>query len=417
MLIQNQTIDFRLPELHSKQREIVESTAKHKRVNAGRRGGKSRLCCSIASLAALEEGIPIWWCAPTFRNTKAAWNDLTAVARQLGKLVKIYKDDFLIEYPRTSASRMSAGYVQVVSTAEPDNMRSIGLGGLIYDEAAYGSQRAYLEVLQPALLDFDGWDILISTPNGFNWYYREWKKGQDKEDGYASFHWTTYDNPFLPGGAAAIDALRGRMTEKAFRQEILAEFVADALSVFRNVEACTHRDELDGPIPGHSYVMGLDWGRKHDFTAISIWDVEDRREVYLDRFNQVGFGIQRGRVKALAEQWNVTDILAEENGIGMANVEQLQLEGLPVIPLKMSWQTKKQLVEELALGFERSEVGVLDHKVANEELMAYQELVNPQTNVVRYSAPDGGHDDTVIARMLAYHVLGDSVGEPAILDW
>lgn len=424
MQIANQTIDFRLPELHPKQLDIALSPAKHKRVCAGRRGGKSKLCCSIASLRALAEREPIWWCAPTFRNTKAAWQELTTLARQLGKLVKIYKDDFLIEYPRTKGPNDSAGFVQVVSTAEPDNMRSIGLGGLIYDEAAYGAERAYTEVLQPALLDYaDSWDMLITTPNGFNWFYREFKKGQDGVEDYAAFHWTTYDNPFLPGGKKAVDALKHKMTEKAFRQEILAEFVADALSVFRNVAACVHQDALTGPIPGHTYVMGLDWGRKHDYTAVSIWDVEDRREVVLDRFNQVGFGIQRGRVKALAEHWNVSQILAEENGIGMANVEQLQADGLPVTPYKMSWQSKKQLVEALALALEREEVGIVGEQVSEhaktaiEEMLAYQELVNPQTGVIRYSAPEGGHDDTVIARMLGYHLIGDAIGEPFILDW
>lgn len=394
MQIQNQTIEWQLADLYPKQQEIAQSPAQHKRVCAGRRAGKSKFCCSHASFKALTDQQPIWWVAPTFRNTKAAWRELQQLAEPLvrKRLARVFKDDFLIEYPLNSKSSLSAGYVQVVSAAEPHNMRSIGLGGYIFDEAAYGQEIVASEILGPALLDYGGWSIHVSTPNGYNWFHDEYQRGLRGEEGYASFHFTSYDNPHIagtPDKRAAIDALRGRMTEKAFRQEILAEFLADALSVFRNVDACIHHDTLPGPLDGHTYVMGVDWGRKHDYTAISIWDVQDRREVVLDRFSQVGFGIQGGRIQALAELWNVTDIQAEENGIGMANVESLQDMGLPVRAFKMSWQSKKALVEKLALGIEKADVGLVADEVAKGELHAYQESVNLATGVIRYNAPEG----------------------------
>lgn len=402
------TLELNLTVLHPKQQEIAHHPAKHKVVCAGRRAGKSKLCCSHAIFRAIAYREPVWWVAPTFRNTKAAWRELVTLVEPIRRTVNVYKDDFLIEI------KGGGGFVQVVSAAEPDNMRSVGLGGYIFDEAAYGEARVHTEVLLPALLDFDGWSMLISTPNGFNWFHQEFQRGIAGEQDHASFHFTTYDNPHLK--KSAIDALRANMTEKAWRQEIMAEFVADALSVFRNIAGCVYHEPEAEPLAGHDYVIGVDWGRKHDHTALSVWNVTERREVALDRFSQVGFGIQSGRIRALVDHWQPTLVIAEENGIGMANVERLQDMGIPMEAFKMSMQSKKLVVEEFALALERGEAGITDHAVGNGELQAYQENVTVKGNI-QYSAPDGGHDDTVVARMLAWHTMAEAIGDPFILDW
>lgn len=407
MLIQNETLEFKLAELHPAQQQIAVCSAPRIRAACGRQFGKSKMCCSIGSGRALAYQTPIWWCAPTYRNTKDAWRELWALAQQIKRYVKIYIDDFLIEYP-------GGGYVQVVSAASPENLRGAGLGGLILDEAAFAPREVYDEVLTPMLLVRDGWDIHISTPNGFNWFHEEYQRGNAGNPQYAAFHFTTYDNPYIK--REVIDRLKTTMTEKAFRQEILAEFVADALSVFRNVDGCIYHDPEAHPLPGHEYVMGVDWGRKHDYTALSVWNATEGREVQMDYFSQVGFALQAGRVEALAQAWGVTSILAEENGIGMANVERLQDMGLPVTPFKMQTASKKLLVEAMALATERGEIGLVDDAYANGQMKAFAEELTPSGNI-RYAAPAGGHDDCVIARCLAYSMLNTGVIEPVFFDW
>lgn len=417
MQIQNRTIDFVLrPELPW-QRTVQQSTALVKPIRVGRRGGKSLFCGQEVSRAALEMQQPYGWFVPTFRNARLAWSEMTDLARQLGKLAKIYKDEFLIEFPKTQSNTMSAGFVQVISVADPDNTRGGKFAGAVCDEAAYMVERAYTEVIQPSLLDYSGWTLMPTTPCGYNWFHKQYMMGERREHGYESFHYTTYDNPFIP--KASIDRLEQTMTADAFAQEILAEFRSDALSVFRNVKDCIiHEDEKpSAPLPGHTHVMGVDWGRKHDYTAVSIFDETERREVVIEHFGQVGFGIQAARIQALFDLWQPHTIVAEENAIGLANVERLQDMGLPVIGFKMTQSSKKMLVEKMALATERAEIGLLDDDWANGELQAYQEAVNPQTGTIRYNAPEGGHDDTVIARMLAWHIISEELGEPALLDW
>lgn len=392
--------ELRLPLLHENQKLIAECDARVRVVCCGRRFGKSTLaaCECIARAMALQHRC--WWVAPTYNNTMAAWEALQELSRGLPG-VQVFKDAMLITYPQ-------GGRVKVVSGMNPDNLRGDGLDFVVFDEAAYGQEMLWVKVLQPALMDRNGRALLISSPNGMNWFYREYQRGLEGRNGYRSFHFTTYDNPLI--ARENIDAQKETMSAKDFQQEIMASFVEDATSVFRGIDSAVRGRVEDGPLPASTYVMGMDWGRKHDYTAISVWNAEGQYEVQLDRFNEVGFDVQIGRVMALASKWKVTAIYSEENAPGLPNIERMQQYGLPVRAVYMTAPKKKQLVENLALALEKSEIGLLPDEVANNELRAYAEEVNARTGFIRYNAPSGMHDDTVVARMLAYDaVRGGSV--------
>jgi hypothetical protein len=70
-------------------------------------------------------------------------------------------------------------------------------------------------------------------------------------------------------------------------------------------------------------------------------------------------------------------------------------------------ESKGGLVDGLALALERKEITLLDHPVLVGELQAYQSETLP-SGLTRYSAPSGGHDDTVIALLLACAPSADS---------
>ena len=70
--------------------------------------------------------------------------------------------------------------------------------------------------------------------------------------------------------------------------------------------------------------------------------------------------------------------------------------------------TKTVIIETLALAFERGDVRILADPVLIGELQAY-EMERLPSGLMRYSAPEGMHDDTVMALALAWAV----VAEPA----
>jgi len=70
---------------------------------------------------------------------------------------------------------------------------------------------------------------------------------------------------------------------------------------------------------------------------------------------------------------------------------------------------KSQLIENLALVFEREEWEFLPDPIWQGELEAYERKVSPNTGRSTYSAPEGMHDDTVIARALMMRMATEPV--------
>ncbi|MBZ5621716.1 MAG: hypothetical protein LAQ69_23760, partial [Acidobacteriia bacterium] len=106
------------------------------------------------------------------------------------------------------------------------------------------------------------------------------------------------------------------LTESAFNQEYLALFVNWEGSVFRRVGEAATAGAMGKPEAGHDYVIGCDGGRSNDYTVFIVLDVTARAVVTMDRSNRVDYVIQCDRLKALSDQWQPRQIIAEQNSIG-----------------------------------------------------------------------------------------------------
>lgn len=374
---------------HPGQREVHEHPARLKVIAAGRRWGKTRLGVNEC-LATAAAGGRAWWVSPSYKMGEVGWRPLRRMASKIPG-AEIRRVDRQIFLP-------GGGEVAVRSADNPDSLRGEGLDFLVIDECAFVTEEAWTEALRPALSDRLGRAMFISTPKGRNWYWRIWRRGQEESGSeWMSWRFPTSANPYID--PAEIEAARQMLPEATFRQEYLAEFLEDAGLVFRNIRAC-----IAAPIPSaethRRYVMGVDWAQSHDFTALVVMDAAARQVVEIDRFNQIGWDVQRGRLAALATKWNVSTILAEQNSIGGPNIEQLQSEGLPVRAFTTTNQSKQDIIVALQLAFERGEIRIPDHAPLITELEAFEAERLPSGRW-RYSAPAGMHDDTVIALALA----------------
>lgn len=297
----------------------------------------------------------------------------------------------------------TGGSIAIRSTHDPDNLRGAGLDFAVLDEAAFMQPSVWPQVVRPMLMDSDGGAMFLSTPYGRNHFWELYKLGLDPEEPqWASFHFSSYENPLIP--RAELGAIRRVTPERVWREEYMAEFVEDSGRVFRRIhEAATApRDAL--PVGGRRYVAGVDWGRENDYTVIAVLDAETRQMVALDRFREIGWEQQRGRLRTLCERWGVAVIWAEANSIGAPNIEALQAEGLPVRPFTTTARSKSALIEGLALALERGDLALLPDDVLLGELASYSLQRLPEGGY-RYSAPPGAHDDCVIALALAWHGL------------
>jgi len=390
------TLNVTLPTLHAGQREVADHPARFKVLAAGRRWGKTRLGTLMCLDVALNGG-RAWWVAPSYPMATVGWRGIKHLAKQIPGITA-REVDRLIELP-------SGGSIQVRSADNPDSLRGEGLDFLIIDEAAFVREEAWTEALRPALSDRQGRAMIISTPKGRNWFWRAYQRGVSGDPEWHSWKLPTASNPFID--PAEIEAARRMLPETIFQQEYLAEFIEDAGLVFRKVRQATWVPPTK-PEPGRRYRMGVDWAQANDWTVLTVID-DLRRVVAVDRFNQIAWDVQRGRLRALADYWHVEGIWAEANSIGGPNIEALQAEGLPVRGFTTTNESKQQLMVALQLAFERGDIRIPDDPVLIAELEAFEATRLPSGRW-RYEAPAGMHDDMVISLALAYeaaqHVIG-----------
>jgi phage terminase large subunit-like protein len=377
---------------HPNQRKILDSRARFRVVACGRRFGKTEVG-KRAIVTRAQDGSRCWWLSPTYSMASQVWRDLKAACRDVRNL-KISETERRLDFPK-------GGMIAIRSTHNPDYLRGAGLDFAVLDEAAFMEPVVWPEIVRPMLLEKRGKALFLSSPNGLNWFWELYQLGLNKSQRtWRSFNFKSADNPLI--SPEELEALRLSTSERIFREEYLAEFIGDSGQVFRGIrEAATA--PLDAqPILGRRYAAGLDWGRETDYTVIVIMDADTRQMVAMDRFNQIGWSLQRGRLQAMIERWQPTSVWAEENSIGSVNIEALQQEGLPVRPFKTTAQSKTPLIEGLALAIERGEVALLPDETLLGELASYR-MERLPAGGYRYSAPSGMHDDTVIATALAWH--------------
>ena len=320
------TIDVKLPMLHSGQRVVADSPSRFAVLACGRRWGKTRLGSALCMYTALRGG-RAWWTAPTYPVATVGWRLILALARQIPG-VNILRAERLITLP-------TGGEIRVRSADNPDSLRGEGLDFVVLDEVAFMKEDAWTHALRPALSDRRGGAMFISTPKGRNWFWRLWARGEDPDQpDWSAYHFPTSDNPFIPAGE--IEAARHGLPERIFRQEYLAEFIDDAGGVFRGVAAAATAQPQDKAIPGHKYIMGVDWAKHNDFTVITVIDLGStspgeaagaRSLVHMDRFNQIDYVVQVERLNVLAGKFKPVAIWVESNSIGEPLIERLSRDG------------------------------------------------------------------------------------------
>jgi phage FluMu gp28-like protein len=293
----------------------------------------------------------------------------------------------------------TGGTVQIKSADNPDSLRGEGLDFVVLDECAFLKEEAWTEVLRPALADKQGGALFISTPKGRNWFYAIHQRA-NYDDTWKSFHFTSYDNPFVAN--SELDAAKEQLPELVYRQEILAEFLTDGLSVFRGIVEAATAPRQNGPTPNSTYVAGVDWALSTDFTVLTIVDATARAVAYVDRFNGIDYSLQRQRIAVVCERFGVTSVLAEENAMGKPNNDELRRMGLPVRDFTTTNASKAELIERLAADFEKGNIKILNDPLLIAELQSFgaERMAGGMT---RYSAPSGMHDDMVMSLALSWY--------------
>jgi phage terminase large subunit-like protein len=378
---------------HAAQRQIHESRTRFRIATCGRKFGKTMMGVNELVKYALEHPATFTaWIAPTYGQTEIAFNWMCDEFRD-AMAAPPNKTKLLVTWPHTSRT-------QFFSVDKHNNIRGHGFHFIVGDEFADWSREAWEASVRPTLTATEGGALLIGTPRGRNLFWELWMKGQDRDryPDYESWQLPSSANPY--NTAREIAGAKESLPADVFRQEYEAAFLEDSAGVFRNIAACEHGDFEPWQHP-RVYVIGWDPAKHADASVIAVLDAERKHVVHWERILQRDYTVQIARIAALSKQYGNALVLMDSTGVGDPLLEQLGVHGVPAEGYTFTNTTKQQLVEHLAVVIERGEVSwpkavpVLRH-----ELEAFQYELTRAGNV-RYSAPEGQHDDCVMSLGLA----------------
>lgn len=387
-----------MPALHEKQQEIKDDPARFKVADCGRRFGKNILEHDLV-VDGLIKGWPVGFGSPSYKNMTEDWRALQYLLAPITR--RTSEQERRIEC-------VTGGVLELWSLENPGPIRGRKYKRFIVNEAATVPYLVvtWNEIIRATLIDLYGDAFIGGTPKGMNGFYTLYDWGLGNKKDWKSWKYSSYANPHID--PAELDAMRETLTEEQFQQEIMAEFIQSAGAVFRNLTAAlTAPATMPEEHKGHTIVGGIDWAQSNDFTALSLGCVDCQREVFLDRFNQIEYEFQAGRVEAVTHQWQVKRWRVERNSIGGPMFEALIRRGVPAVPFETTLVSKRPLIEGLALALEKLDVLLLTDEAGRAELQAYESKETAAGNRT-YSAPDGMHDDTVIARALMWQQMRET---------
>jgi len=203
-----------------------------------------------------------------------------------------------------------------------------------------------------------------------------------------------------------IDEIGATLFQQEYPESAMQAFIVSGGNVFGQLSHAL-TDEPATYDATKTYIGGVDWGQADDYTVLSIMCVEDNREVYLGRWRQMSWLAMRAQIVDACRAWGVCKLVVERNSAS-SNVESLAAElesaGLQITiePRTMTAPLKAKLVTALYNGLHRDHLRLLDDPHATREMLAYTTR-QTATGLWAYTHPDGGHDDTVDARMWAYY--------------
>ena len=218
--------------------------------------------------AVYKKGTRVAYIAPTYQQARdIAWQLLRNIARPVIKNVNESRLEItIITTDKGTSEIVLRGWESV------ETLRGQKFDFLVIDEIA--SMRNWWEnwheVLRPTLTDTRGEGLFISTPKGFNHWYDLYNL-EAKDTDYKSFHFTSYDNPFLP--VDELNKAKRELTEDRFAQEYMADFRKTEGLVYKEFNRSKHLfgdDEEKFVVNIVEVVAGVDFGHTNPAAVIKI---------------------------------------------------------------------------------------------------------------------------------------------------
>lgn len=387
-------ISYTRPHLYPYQRQILDSVARFTCTEASTKVGKtaSHIIWLFEQALICKVNQSVWWIAPTHAQAKIAYDRMKAQISE--------KSFFTCNETNLVITLITGAKIQFKTGEKPDNLYGDDVYAVVIDEASRCREQAW-HAIRSTVTSTGGKVKFIGNVRGRkNWFYRLCVKARTGADpNYQHFKITAYDaaaaglmtkdgRPFLE----EIEAAKNDLPENVFKELYLAEASDDGSNPFgqRFIEQCTYSLSIQPAI-----CYGIDLAKKVDFTAMigldqnaSVSDFRHFRKDWRQTTMEIT-GLPRNMPIAI-DSTGVGDPIGEDIARHMNDVELFVFTS----------RTKQQLMEGLAMAIQKRLI-TFPEGIIRDQLESF-EYVYTRTGV-KYSAPEGDHDDAVCALALAWH--------------
>ena len=377
-------VHIKFPQPTSYQREHIFHPARTVIIEASTKSGKTLGCILWQGQQVLtdERAMDHWWVAPVYSQAQIAYR---RVKRMLPREIFSHNDsDHSLRFVHGSTWWFKSG-------EKPDNLFGEDVASLVIDEASRMREESH-HALRTTLTATGGPTRIIGNVKGRrNW---AWRMARRAEAGAPDLHYARFTaHDAIDAGLFSEEELRaaeGDLPDHIFRELYFAEASDDEGNPFGidAIRACIAPLSDDAPA-----AWGVDLAKSVDWTVL----------IGLDQAGAVC------RFTRFQKPWEMTTEIIERDlghvrayvdstGVGDPIVERLQRTARNVYGYKFTAPSKQQLMEGLAVAIQRGEISYPDGAIV-AELEAF-EFEYSRTGV-KYSAPEGLHDDCVMALALA----------------
>lgn len=394
-------VDYRRATLYPKQESAFFNPARIACCEASTKAGKTHGGLTWITDLAITEGMDgknYWWVAPVYAQAKIAF---TRMKRAIpGKLYDKNEADLTV--------RLGNGALLTCKSGErPDNLYGEDVHGCVIDEASRLREESFHAVRSTLTATRGPLRCIGNVKGRKNWFYGLCRKGQS---GYPGIHYTKI---------TALDAVRARvldfqeikeakelLPDNIFRELYLAEPSDDGGNPFglQNIAAAFRPDAARGAVSAY----GFDIAKSVDWAVLTGLD-NSGVQSYFDRWQ----GQLMASVTRVAAKVGTTAKCAvDSTGMGVMPAEMLQKHSDNFIPYQFTSKTKQALMESFVAAVQRGEIVITD-ETTRDEMMEF-EYQYTRTGVI-YTAPEGYHDDCVIALALANYARGNTISSWGIV--
>lgn len=391
-------VRYTRPRLYAKQAAFLFTPARYSLTEASTKSGKTVGCIVwlFEQAAAGSAGHNYWWVAPTFPVAKIAFRRMKrAIPRAL----------YTTNESELTLTLANGSVVWFKGADHPDSLYGEDVYAAVIDEASRMKDEAWHAVRSTLTATRGPVRIIGNVKGRRNWFYHLARKAQSGAPDMAYFKLTAYDA--VAGGVLALEEVedaKAVLPEQVFRELYLAEPSDDGGNPFGqdSIRACIAPQSVAAPV-----AWGWDLAKSQDYTVGIALDAQG----HTCRFHRWQKPWE-DTIREIRHLTGTVPALVDSTGVGDPVLESLQKDRRNFEGYKFTAPSKQQLMEGLAVAIQQRQITYPEGPIVTElECFEYEYT----RTGARYSAPEGLHDDCVMALALAVQSKGHR--PPAVRVW